>query len=86
MRDTEIDYYHNQLGIEEAVKVEGEEVPLYELVRRLAKEGRPRFSQDPSALTSSSMAFLMVGRGRPPNSSSLSWKAFKSKRAPFHSR
>ena len=42
-RDTEIDYYHNQLGIEEAVKHSGEDVSLYELVRRLAKEGRFRY-------------------------------------------
>lgn len=39
LRDTEIDYYHNQLGIEEAVKSAGKDVPLYELVRRLAKAG-----------------------------------------------
>jgi hypothetical protein len=42
-QDTAIDLYHNQLGIEEAVKYAGKEVPLYELVRRLAKEGRFRY-------------------------------------------
>jgi hypothetical protein len=42
-RDTSIDYYHNQLDIEEAVKAGDKEVPLYELVRRLAKEGRFRY-------------------------------------------
>jgi hypothetical protein len=35
--------YINELGIEEAVKSAGKEVPLYELVRRLAKEGKFRY-------------------------------------------
>jgi hypothetical protein len=42
-RDTEIDFYHNQLGIEEAAKSAGKEVPLYKLVRRLAQEGKFRY-------------------------------------------
>ena len=42
-KDTEIDYYHNRLGIEEAVKAGDKEAPLYGLVRRLAKEGRFRY-------------------------------------------
>lgn len=42
-RDTEIDYYHNQLGIEEAVKHSGKDLALYEIVRRLAKERKFRY-------------------------------------------
>lgn len=42
-RDSEIDYYHNQLGIEEAVKHSGRDVQLYELVKRLVLEGKFRY-------------------------------------------
>lgn len=42
-KDTAIDYYHNQIGIEEATKSSGKEAPLYEIVRRTAKEGKFRY-------------------------------------------
>jgi hypothetical protein len=42
-KDTEIDYYHNQLGIEEAMKSADKKVPLYELTKRLLREGKLRY-------------------------------------------